>query len=480
MNSALSFLSQLATKEILSIIDAIPDSFLLYDRGINIVWANALCRQNLEKEERAATQNDQALYEKIQAFRREQDNAIRQVFQSGKGRTFLQALELFEYPTLFTARPVFDSANEVKYVVVTGRSQAVADRFNQEYVKLENKLAETKSSAQYLSQLHMGNHIVIAESPAMRLLLKKVARIAPTDSTVTITGESGTGKEVIASLIHRNSLRANRLFIPVNCAAIPKDLIESELFGYAPGAFTGAKATGKVGLFEMADHGTLFLDEIGELPLAMQSKLLRVLESQEIMPVGSNKIKKVDVRIIAATNQDLTEKVKNKEFREDLYYRLMIIPFELKPLRERQEDILPLANYFLDFYNKKHHQTRYFTEGAKQALLENPWPGNIRELRNIVERLVIISDSNAIFAIQISNTHPRAGNAIRLTNTAAPIQWDGTYYEVMDQVERNYITQVIESCNGNISLAAEKMGVHKSMVYKKLQKFKAVDGSSAP
>jgi transcriptional regulator with PAS, ATPase and Fis domain len=247
--------------------------------------------------------------------------------------------------------------------------------------------------------------------------------------------------------------------------------MESEFFGYASGAFTGAKSGGRVGLFELADKGTLFLDEIGELPLSLQSKLLRALESGEIRPVGSNQSKKVDVRIIAATNRNLEEMVERKEFREDLYYRLQIIPLYLPPLRERREDIVPLAEHYLQVYNKKHHRSCYLAESAKNELLRYDWPGNIRELRNLMERIVIISEVDAIVQMRIleEKTLAPGEKGVKFVQAA---EMPENFYEAVAKFEAAHIDQMIHLCDGDVAKAAERMGVHKSMIYKRLKKGK--------
>ncbi len=220
--------------------------------------------------------------------------------------------------------------------------------------------------------------------------------IARTDSTVLITGESGTEKEVIARFIHRNSFRFREPFIPVNCAAIPEELMESEFFGYDKGAFSGANSRGKLGFFEMADNGTLFLDEIGELSLNLQSKLLRVLETGEFQRFGGVAIKKSDVRLVAATNKDLASMVTRGVFREDLYYRLNVIPVSIPPLRERPEDILKLSDKFLKEFNAKFGTDKAFSKNLLVNFMNYSWPGNARELRNLIERLVIISSGKEL------------------------------------------------------------------------------------
>src|SRR5258706_5978674 len=237
---------------------------------------------------------------------------------------------------------------------------------------------------------------IIGDSPALESVLEQVERVAPTDSTVLVQGETGTGKELIARSIHNLSSRCGRPFIKLNCAAIPFDLLESELFGHEKGAFTGAIAQ-KIGRFEMADTGTLFLDEIGDLPLALQPKLLRVLQEQEFERLGSGRTHRINVRVVAATHQDLAEMVAKKEFRSDLYYRLNVFPVVLPPLRERREDIPQLASHFVEvFSGKMGKRITCIPIETLSALIAYPWPGNVRELQNLIERAVIRSDNGVL------------------------------------------------------------------------------------
>ena len=237
---------------------------------------------------------------------------------------------------------------------------------------------------------------IIGNSPALESVLAEVRRVAPTDSTVLVLGETGTGKELIARAIHHISRRCGRPFVKLNCAAIPFDLLESELFGHEKGAFTGAIAQ-KLGRFEMADTGTLFLDEIGDLPLALQPKILRVLQEQEFERVGSGRTYRIDVRLIAATHRDLTEMVRRNEFRSDLYYRLNVFPIMLPPLRERREDIIPLIRHFVEVFARRiGKKVIHIPEETLAAFTSYFWPGNVRELQNLVERAVIRSDDGVL------------------------------------------------------------------------------------
>ncbi|MFL6306752.1 MAG: sigma-54 interaction domain-containing protein [Candidatus Sulfotelmatobacter sp.] len=237
---------------------------------------------------------------------------------------------------------------------------------------------------------------IIGQSPALESVLAEVERVAPTDSTVLILGEMGTGKELIARAVHKISARCGRPFVKLNCAAIPFDLLESELFGHEKGTFTGA-VTQKIGRFELADHGTLFLDEIGDIPLALQPKLLRVLQEQEFERLGSGRTHKVDVRLIAATHNNLAEMVNKRDFRGDLYYRLNVFPVVVPPLRDRGEDIAQLVRHFVEVFSKRmKKQINHIPEETLQAFMCYWWPGNVRELQNLVERAVILSDNGVL------------------------------------------------------------------------------------
>lgn len=295
---------------------------------------------------------------------------------------------------LTTSIPVFDDNGNIYRIVSNVRDIT-------ELETLKQKLEEVESLRQhYEMQLRTlrlsGSDKIIFKSEKMKKLLEMVIKLSQYDSTILITGESGTGKELIAEFIHNNSSRENGPFIKVNCGAIPENLLESELFGYDYGAFTGAKKGGKTGYFQMANGGTIFLDEIGDLPYNLQVKLLRVLQNKEIIRVGGEQAFSVDVHIIAGTNRNLLELVQSKKFREDLYYRLSVIPVHIPPLRERKEDIPALVNHFTNLFNKKHQQQKRISPEVIEYFMAADWPGNVRELENMVERLLVTSSNNIV------------------------------------------------------------------------------------
>ena len=307
---------------------------------------------------------------------------------------------------------------------------------------------------------------IIGDSPALESVLEQVERVAPTDSTVLIQGETGTGKELIAHAIHNISSRCGRPFVRVNCAAIPLDLLESELFGHEKGAFTGAIAQ-KIGRFELADKGTLFLDEVGDIPPALQPKLLRVLQEQEFERLGSTRTHKVDVRVVAATHRDLTEMVNQGEFRSDLYYRLNVFPVQLPPLRDRREDIPALVTHFVEIYGRRvGREIEEIPHATLTALTSYPWPGNIRELQNLIERAVILSNEGVL-----PNPLPDAGTRGVISSPAANTR--PAPATTLRDSERILILHTLETVGwviGGPRGAAAKLGLKRTTLIHKMQK----------
>jgi transcriptional regulator with PAS, ATPase and Fis domain len=303
---------------------------------------------------------------------------------------------------------------------------------------------------------------VVGRSPEWQAVLKAATQVASTDTTVLLTGESGTGKEVIARFIHRASTRQKGPFIALNCAALPEQLLESELFGYERGAFTGAHQA-KAGQIELATGGVLFLDEVAEMSPSAQAKFLRVLQEREFQRLGGTRVLKANVRIVAATNRDLRKAVDRKEFREDLFYRLQVFDIKLPPLRERAADILPLSDAFLhDIGRMFGHPPAGLTRSAKDALLRHRWPGNVRELRNALERAAILCEGGLITADHLGLHHDEPQTS----------EHDVAQSTDLSVIERDMISQVLRECSGNKSKAARRLGLTRTQLYHRLDKYK--------
>jgi transcriptional regulator with GAF, ATPase, and Fis domain len=307
----------------------------------------------------------------------------------------------------------------------------------------------------------------VGEHPLTQRINALVQRVAGTDATVLITGESGTGKEVIARRIHSLSRRAHRPFVPINCAAIPHELLESELFGHSRGAFTGALAA-RAGMFQLAEGGTIFLDEVGEIPLSLQPKLLRVLQSGEMRPVGADRTTATDVRVIAATNKDLARELEAGTFREDLFYRLQVIPLHLPPLRSRRSDVPLLIAHFLEKANRKYGLAATISEEASVFLWEYDWPGNVRELENAVERLVILCENGRI---ELADLPPNISNFVSEKKIPQPtlVHKDLDFRSALRQFEQRLIDEALRLADGNKAQAARMLKIKRTTLVAKLR-----------
>ncbi len=369
-------------------------------------------------------------------------------------------------------------------------------------VTLQNALkqSELRSENRELTLAMESKYEIVGNSPALRKVLESVTRAAPTNATVMLLGESGVGKELVARTIHRNSPRAGQRFVQVNCAAIPEELIESELFGHEKGSFTGATEK-QIGKFEQADRGTIFLDEVGDMSPKTQAKVLRVLQEQEVERLGSARTIKVDVRVIAATNKDLEEAIQRGEFREDLFFRLNVIPIVVPPLRERREDIPQLVQHFARLTSDEHNlKPKRFEAPAMEAMQRHRWRGNIRELRNTVERVLIMSPAEVVRVDDLPAeirgggdfraaapaadaarpaSQPAAAASAPAGTPSAGTAPGGTLREFKDASERAYLVQKLRENNWNISKTAEVIDTPRSNLYKKLEQYgikQEVDG----
>jgi len=339
------------------------------------------------------------------------------------------------------------------------RLVTIRTQHDQTRLRDENRTLKRAAEARYQ---------MVGESPGLRQVGDAIKRAAPTNATVLLLGESGVGKELVARAIHRNSLRNRERFIQVNCAAIPEELIESELFGHEKGSFTGATEK-QIGKFEQADRGTIFLDEVGDMSPKTQAKVLRVLQEGEVERLGSSRTIKVDVRVIAATNKNLEEEIDRGTFREDLFFRLSVIPIPVPPLRDRREDIPPLVRHFADLFSREHNRRpQRFTQAALEHMQKARWKGNIRELRNTVERLIIMTPRDSIDVDDLRDI-------VRIETRPATADNDkerpGTLREFKEVAERSFLVDKLREHNWNISKTAEVIGTPRSNLYKKLEQY---------
>jgi TyrR family helix-turn-helix protein len=355
--------------------------------------------------------------------------------------------------------PIFNEKKELCYALSYLMDITQLQNIKEEMERIRRKMNSMKS---------VEENKIIFQSRKMQEVVDCAQTIANSDATVLITGESGVGKEVVASLIHNTSYRRENIFIKINCNAIPASLLESELFGYEPGTFTGGNRQGKAGLLERADTGTIFFDEIGDMPPELQIKLLRVLQEREIRRLGGFQDIKIDVRIIAATNADLPTLIRHKKFRQDLYYRLNVIPINMPPLRDRPEDIPVLVNHFAAIFNAKYSKSKDFRPGALEHLMRMPFEGNIRQLRNLVERLVLLAPGDAIEAGDITESAP--GNAAGKTALAP-----GALKITLKHQERELLRTLYRQYASSYKIAA-LLGVNQSTIWRKLKKYGILSG----
>ncbi|KAB2336713.1 PAS domain S-box protein [Cytobacillus depressus] len=359
--------------------------------------------------------------------------------------------------TIVSATPIMSSSNEIMYVVSSVRDIT-------ELIKLKHELDKQKLMFQRLPQTmpaleHSSFHNLVI-GPSTTSLFQLADKVAKSDAKILLQGETGVGKSMIAKYIHTRSNRSNEIFMELNCSAIPNHLVESELFGYEPGSFTGALKQGKIGILEKSHGGTLFLDEIGDLPLELQVKLLKVVEENRFMRVGSTEMRQVDVRIISATHRDLAEIVRKGEFREDLYYRLNIVTLNVPPLRERKEEIISLLEVYLKQFNDKYHENKKMTPECYEWLTNYSWPGNIRELANLVERLVVTTFHDEIDVSDLPS----------FIQPVFPNKEPVTLKETVAQVEKSLISKAMQKY-GTTRVAAEALGISQSSIVQKMKKY---------
>ncbi len=363
---------------------------------------------------------------------------------------------------LVTGNPIFDEKGDLFRVVTNVRDITELVSLQNQLIKTKEQTLKYKTELSHLRALHIEEKDLISRSPKMAQVIQLATKIADVDSIVLINGESGTGKELIAKLIHKQGKGTSKPFIKINCAAIPEQLLESELFGYEGGAFTGARKEGKPGLFELAQNGTLFLDEVGDLPLLLQVKLLRAIQEKEFIRVGGTKTITFNARIIAATHRDIAKMVKEGVFREDLYYRLMVVPIYLSPLRERKEDIPLLVVHFIEKFNHRFGFNKKIAPQVIDKLVEYSWPGNVRELENIVERMMVMAPSEEITVnlvpetIMDKNFFPKRVTKLK---------------DAVEQTEKYLLSENYKEY-GSWQKVAEVLGIDRTTVFRKVTRYK--------
>jgi PAS domain S-box-containing protein len=440
---------EMTVQTLLKILDHSSDEIFVLDGEKRILYVNKVCEKHYGlKPTDVIGKFNVELFEKgywkpsivPEVYKRKEPCYMRQVTNIGA--------EL-----MTSAVPILNEKKEIDLVVITSTQVQTI-----KMMKAKEEIGESKST-----QEHKFDAQIVTNSGKIKRILEFCKKVGPTDSNILILGESGTGKSVLAQYIHKLSNRKNGPFLAINCAAIPEELLESELFGYSKGAFTGASNLGKQGLIEAANGGTLFLDEIGEMPLSVQAKLLQVIQEKQFIPVGSNKIKKVDIRIMAATNKNLDDMVKGKAFREDLFYRLNVIDIHLPPLSERKEDIIPLIYNFLNKFNHKYNENKVISEECLNLLIHYSWPGNIRQLENLMERLVIVSNS----IIQLADLPDIiTDNVGQVTQLALPTSLD----KALDETKRTFVRRSFQTYKSSRKVAID-LGISQTKASSLIRKY---------
>ena len=459
-SSSKKALSTLSIDELIPILDSISDAIFIDDAQGYTIWVNKaseelykIKRKDIIGKHVSFLEHEGIFTPSVALIVMEEKKEVSTIHENKEGKRLLT-----------TGIPIMDANNNMSKIITTTHDITELINLQNELESVQNTLSGLKAQG---GSLH---NDIVANSPSMYNVIQLSGRLADVDSTVLITGESGVGKGVIAKLLHENGSRRDKPFVKVNCGAIPENLIESELFGYESGAFTGSKKEGKKGLFEVAEKGTIFLDEISELPLNLQVKLLQVIQEREIIRVGGTESIPINARIISATNKDLLSLVKADKFREDLYYRLNVVPISVPPLRERPEDIIPMIRSFLNQNNKKMKEHKEIDSKAIAILMKYTWPGNVRELQNIIERLVITTKSNTILPENLPSFILETAKA---TETLS-IPSDTSLKLTLNNAEREILKKALEKYKSTRAMA-QALGVSQPTIVRKLQKYKISD-----
>ncbi|MES5896067.1 MULTISPECIES: sigma 54-interacting transcriptional regulator [Bacillus cereus group] len=429
---------------------AFDEIFVTDDKGI-VVRVNSMCERHYQLSAKELVGKHVKELQKEGIF---YPSATLEVIEKKRPVELVQTTKSGEYLHVRT-RPVFDDEGNLRRVISYSRDLTELYQLRQKVEEMDNQLKTYKKELRETYE-HEG---LIFKSSAMQKIVETIKKVSVVDSTVLVLGETGVGKSRLVRHLHEVSHRKNESFYEINCAALPTNLIESELFGYSGGSFTGANREGKKGLLESAHKGTLFLDEIGEMPLEIQAKLLQVLQEKTFRPIGGRELKKVDVRIVAATNRDLSTMVKQGTFRKDLYYRLNVIPISIPPLRERTEDILPLIYHYLQHFNKKYGRDVKLAPSTLQMFVGYPWEGNNREIENVIERIVITADDFVMV------------EDLPLSMQEATVEQSGqSLYRMLEEVERNIILKAYKTYGSSYKVA-EFLQISQSAATRKIKKF---------
>jgi TyrR family helix-turn-helix protein/PAS domain S-box-containing protein len=453
------FMNTKCLDEYRAILDSIQDAVFIDDEHGNTLWINKACEllYRIERENIIGKSSDD-----LEEMGVLNPSVAKLVIKEKKQVNILQNTK-YGKKLLITGTPIKDNNGAICKIVSTSRDIT-------ELVKLKNELENAYKELEELRSKNLDFEGFVLKSKEMQNLMHLVNKLASIDATILICGESGVGKGEIAKYIHKSGKRKHKPFITINCGAIPEQLLESELFGYEPGAFTGSNREGKMGLLEVAHQGTVFLDEVAELPLNLQVKILQVIQDKEFKRVGGLKPIKTDIRIIAATNKDLKKMVEENRFREDLYYRLNVVPIHIPPLRERKEDIIPLINHFLEEQNKKYDVIKRIDPTAMNYLIRYSWPGNVRELKNIIERLVITASDDVIKIEHLPSfiiEHTESNSGINVKGIIK-------LRDAVKELEKQIIERAVAEYKTTRKIA-QVLGVSQPTIVRKMKKYRILD-----